>query len=114
MKLVPVANGLQKPLPYDTYCPSIKPDEFLKRICKKCNIYHPSMAALQRHRRRRGGGCITIEALLEGDDNEINDEDELGTQWNNMDAEEQAAPIINIFEMLANNPFLDEEEDEAE
>ena len=37
--------GFKKPIPYDTYCPSIKPQEVNKRVCKDCNIYHSSQAA---------------------------------------------------------------------
>ena len=35
-------------LPYDSYCPSVK-TKMARRVCKTCEIYYPSIAALKRH-----------------------------------------------------------------
>ena len=37
-------------LPYDNYCPSVK-TEVNRKVCKKCHIYHPSIAPLKRHQK---------------------------------------------------------------
>ena len=45
-KLVPESK--YEVLPYDTYCPSLK-SKVDSRVCKKCGIYYPSIAAMKRH-----------------------------------------------------------------
>lgn len=42
-----------KILPYDTYCPSVQ-TVLIRRICKKCGLYHSSLSALKIHLRQCG------------------------------------------------------------
>ena len=81
---------------YDLYCPTNK--DINSRVCKKCGIYHSSMAAVKRHTK---GGCTEQNegdvGVLQTDTDEEN-ENALGIE-NEMlvDMEEQEdAPILNI------------------
>ena len=76
-------------LPYDSYCPIILETELTKRVCCKCGIYHPSQAAVSRH--RRGTGCVdeadpTEEAEINDNEGDVAEE-----------AGENAAPMFNIL-----------------
>jgi hypothetical protein len=48
---------------------------------------------------------------LESDDDEGNDDQE-GTVVDRIEQDDEEAPIINIFEMLKSNPFLDADDAE--
>ena len=106
--LVPYTGFIH--MPYDWHCPSIK--NINKRICKECDVYFPSMAAVTRH--RRGKGC-TIFPDETNDDESVEEmlsggEDEMEISGD----ETTTAPILNIFEMLAQNPFMDADNDDGE
>lgn len=57
-------------IPYDMYCPTIQKD-IAKRICKDCETYLPSHAAVKRH--RKGNGC---PSLVDGVDGNISENEE--------------------------------------
>ena len=45
-----IGTEMYKKVPFDIFCPSlVKKKEILRRICKKCGDYFPSVAALNRH-----------------------------------------------------------------
>ena len=93
-------------LPYDYYCPSV--NKIDARICKGCGIYYPSAAAVNRHRRGKGCGIVDSDEDFEEVADEVVIVDEV------VDEEEDRAPIINIFELLANPAFVDDSGDEEE
>jgi len=49
------ATQFRGDIPYDLYCPSLAHAGISKRICKACELYMPSVAAVTRHRKE--GGC---------------------------------------------------------
>ena len=83
-------------LPYDSYCPSLK-TKVQQRVCKNCDIYYPSIAALKRHFK-----------FCSGKELEIGESD--GEEEGPEEVENDEAPVINIFDMLTNSPFIEDEE----
>jgi hypothetical protein len=51
--MLPRAANSFKLLPYDAYCPSIQA-VLVRRICKKCGLYHASLTAQRMHMRQCG------------------------------------------------------------
>ena len=92
-------------IPYDKYCPSVYKD-LKKRVCKGCNIYHPSMAAVNRH--RKGDGCRGEHPV---DGVEVDDEDD-ELVLKTMTAENASvavAPLLSIENIVQNAPFYEAE-----
>ena len=96
-------------LPYDNYCPSVK-TEVNRRVCKKCHIYHPSIACLKRHQKV----CTRGEENEESDDIRQGGDDEVETMDRDDDISsgqvDDVAPVLNIFDMLQNSAFMDDDE----
>ena len=88
------------PLLYDMYCLSVK-FEIKKRVCKKCGMYYPSIAAVKRHRTT---GCTEGEEIDEEDEAaELEMEEENPT----FDEDDDCVPISNIFDIFKNSAFVD-------
>ena len=101
-------------MPYDLYCPSLK-TKVKTRVCKECNIYYPSIAACKHHRSH--GWRSVLEELyeeasfsedVEQDQNDVimvdDDDDD--------DDDDDCAPVLNIFELLMNSEFMDDDGEE--
>ena len=84
-----VPNSKYSALPYDSYCPSVK-TKVTKRVCKKCDIYYPSIAALKWHREVCSSRTDTVDK--ESSDEEVE-------QITEVEMKEQA-PIMNIWHPL--------------
>jgi hypothetical protein len=52
-QLLPRSAKSFKILPYDAYCPSVQ-SLLVRRICKKCGLYHASLTAQRNHMRQCG------------------------------------------------------------
>jgi hypothetical protein len=55
MNLKPKSAEVYTKVPYDLYCPSVDAKALKSRICRSCQLYLPSAAAVTRH--KRFGGC---------------------------------------------------------
>ena len=78
-----------------------------KWICKDCETYFPSAAAAKRH--RRGDGCpglVDVVADISENEEEENEEVEIQEVQSSVS---NTAPILSIFEILAQTPFIDAE-----
>ena len=93
-----VPNSKHSALPYDSYYPSPKTN-VTKCICKKCNIYYPSIAALKQHHKVCSSEIDTV-----GEESS----DEVVKQITEVEMEEEA-PIKNIFDILQNSAFVEVE-----
>ena len=92
--------------PYDLYCPTIQKN-IDKRICKDCETYFPSAAAVKRH--RRGDGCPgLVDVAADISENEEKENEEVERQ-EAQSSVSNTAPILNISEVLAQTPFIDAE-----
>ena len=78
-----------------------------QRVCPQCGIYNPSIAALTRH--QRGAVCT-----YDSNDDERDSGSETEVIEKEAHANEDTAPIVNIFELLRNPAFtnLDGNNDE--
>ena len=93
-ELIPASK--YSPLPYDTYCPSVKVD-VPRRTCNMCEVYYPSIAAKQRHQK-----ACHVEVDEEcADDDEVKSDDD-----NSAVLGEDEAPVLNIFELLKLSTFM--------
>ena len=68
-----------------------------KRVCKKCDIDYPSIAALKQHHKVRSSGIDTMDE--ESSDKEVEQITEVET--------EEEALIMNIFDILQNSAFVE-------
>ena len=93
-----VPNSKYSALPYDSYCPSVEM-QVTKRVCKKCDIYYPSIATLNRH-------CKVCSSRIDTVDEEYSDEEV--EQLTEVEMEEEA-PIMNIFDTFQNSAFVEVE-----
>ena len=91
-------NSKYSALPYDSYSPSVK-TKVTKRVCKKCDVYYPSIAALKRHHKVCSSGIDTVDE--ESSDEEVE-------QITEVEMEEET-PIMNIFDILQNSAFVEVE-----
>lgn len=92
-------------VPYDTYCPSVQ-KELNKRKCPSCSGYFVSMAAVTRH--RRGSGCPALESMHVDRPDETTDlENEEEEGFLGIDSEGEEAPVIDILQILKENPFME-------
>ena len=99
-------------IPYDAYCPSVKKGVG-RRQSSRCQLYFVSMAAVTRH--KKGGVCQPQnENLLTDDDVEPTelsdtDKDELVVERDGLDEldEDEAMPVINLVQLLTDNPFME-------
>ena len=94
-------------IPYDMYCPTIQKD-IAKRISKDYGTYFPSHAAVKRH--RKGNGCRSLVDVVDGNvsENEEKENVELEREETQPSASNTAL-IFNIFEILAQMPFIDDD-----
>ena len=94
-------------IPFDMYSPTIQID-IPKRTCKDCEEYFTSGAAVKRHRKGNGSaGFLKVD-----DGNASENEEELNVEFQRKDVENSAshtAPILNIFEILTQVPFIDDD-----
>ena len=93
-----VPNTKYSALPYNSYCPSVK-KKVTKRVCKKCDIYYPSISVLTRHHKVCSSRIDTV-----GEDSS----DEEVKQITKVEMEEEA-PIMNIFDILQSSAFVEVE-----
>ena len=93
-----VPNSRYSALPYDSYCLSVM-TKVTKRVCKKCDIYYPSIGALKQHQKVCSSGIDTV-------DEESSDEE--FEQITEAEMEEEAL-IMNIFDILQNSAFVEVE-----
>ena len=93
-----VPNNKYSALSYDSYCPSVKM-KVTKRSCKKCDNYYPSIAALKRHHKVCSSRTDTVDE---------DSSDEEAQQITEVEMEEEA-PIMNKFDILQNNAFVEVE-----
>ena len=77
-----------------------------KRICKACETYFPSAAAVKRH--RRGDGCPGLVDVV-ADISENEEENEEVERQEAQPSVSNTAPILNIFGILAQMSFIDAE-----
>ena len=69
VKSMPSEASEYKVVPFDLYCPLMK-DKLKKGICKKCDKYWPSEAAMKRHKNAHRKQNRTIETESESDTSE--------------------------------------------
>ena len=92
---------------YDMCCPTAQKD-VPKRICKDCETYFPSGAAVKIYRKDKC--CHGFVEIVDG--NVSDNEDELSIEFQGNEIENSAtntAPILNIFEMLTQMSFIDDD-----
>ena len=92
-------------IPYSMYCPTVQKD-IAKRIFKDYGTYFPSHAAVKRH--RKGNGYPILVGVV--DVNVSENEEEENVEFEREEAQPSAlnkAPILNVFETLAEMPFID-------
>ena len=93
-------------IPYDIYCPTIQKD-IAKWIRKDCGTYYPSPAAVKRH--RKGNGWPRSIDVVDGNVSENEEEENIEFEWEETQpSASNTAPIHNIFEILAEMPFIDD------
>ena len=93
-----VPNSKYSALPYESYCPFVK-TKVTKRVCKKCDIYYPTIAALKQHHKVCSSGTDTVDK--QSSNEEVK-------QITKVEMEEDA-PIMNIFGILQNSTFVEVE-----
>ena len=86
-------------MPHDGYCPSVLKN-LERRVCPQCGNYYPSIAALKRH--HRGAACA-----YDSNDDERDSGLETEVIEKEARANEDTAPIVNIFELLRNPAFTE-------
>ena len=86
-------------MPHDRYCPSVQKN-LERRVCPQCGIYYPSIAALKQH--QRGAPCA-----YDSNDDERDSGSETEVIEKEARANEDTAPIVNIFELLRNPAFIE-------
>ena len=91
-------------IPYDMYCLTIQKN-IDKRTCKDCETYFPSAAAVKRH--RRGDGCSGLVDVVPDISKNEEDENEEVERQEVQSSVSNTAPILNIFEILAQRLFID-------
>ena len=96
--------------PYDLHCPSVQ-KYVKKRICKDCDVYFPSMAAVDRHRKGRGCPFLKRAEEYNGHIDAIDDDNENNEMTIEM---VEKATVINILEMLTQMSFIDNDGDAVE
>ncbi|CAF3717102.1 unnamed protein product [Rotaria sp. Silwood1] len=101
-------------VPYDYNCPSVQ-SELQKRTCPVCYLYHPSAAAMKRHKRLHSSKylkqqkAITVKReqqvqVIDGIDSESGEESEDDNMPQNKTNIIPGAPLIeNIFDFLASD-----------
>lgn len=99
---------------YDYNCPSVQ-SELQKRTCPLCCLYHPSVAAMKRHKRvhsakylKEQNGVIVKTGkqvqVIDNNDNESDEENQINTGPQNRTNIISGAPLIeNIFDFLASD-----------
>ena len=97
-------------MPYDLYCPNLK-TKVKNRACKECDIYSPSIAACKRH---RSHGCKSVleELYEEASFSEEEEHDQNDVIMVDDDDDDDCAPVLNIFELLMNCEFEDDDDGE--
>ena len=97
-------------IPYDLYYPSLK-TKVKNRVCKGCDIYYSSIAACKCH---RSHGCKSVlEELYEASFSEDGEQDQNDvTVVDDDDDDDDCPPVLNIFELLMNSEFVDDDGEE--
>ena len=93
-------------IPCDMYCPTIQ-KYIAKRISKYRGTYFPSHAAVKRH--KKGNGYPSLVDVVDGNVSE--NEEEENVEFEGGEKQPSAsnrAPILNIFEILAEMPFIND------
>ena len=118
LKKIPFAATKYDEVPFDLYCPSMQ-EKLSKGICKICNRYWPSAAAMIRHKKcHRNVNELEAESVEEsGRESEVDEESSHELSCEEAMPEESSSnendgeimPVFrNIFDVLA-SPFIEEE-----
>ena len=118
MQKIPFAATKYDEVPFDLYCPSMQ-EKLSKGICKICNRYWPSAAAMIRHKKcHRNVNELEAESEEEsGRESEVDEESSHELSYEEAMPEESSSiendgeimPVFrNIFDVLA-SPFIEEE-----
>ena len=86
-------------MPYDLYCLSLKA-KVKNRVCKQCCIYYPYIATRQSHR-QDGCGLEVLSNKVIDEEEDIDHEGEENSEILVADSDDDHAPTINIYELLA-------------
>ena len=110
VKSMPSEVSEYKVVPFDLYCPSMK-DKLKKGICKKCDKYWPSEAAMKRHKNAHRKQNRTIETESESDTSEneshTSESESDARQICNGRGETDIIPVFdNIFDVFK-SPFVE-------
>ena len=116
-KKIPLAAIKYNEVPFDLYCPSMQ-DKLSKGICKICNRYWPSAAAMIRHKKchRNVNGLEAESEEQSGRESEVDEESSHELSCEEAMPEESSSnendgeimPVFrNIFDVLA-SPFIEE------
>lgn len=101
-------------VPYDHNCPSVQ-SELQKRTCPVCCLYHPSVAAMKRHKRLHSSKYLKQQKaiivnrekqvnVIDVNDSESGEESEDDNIPQNKTNIINGAPLIeNIFDFLASD-----------
>ena len=105
-------------MPFDLYCPSMQ-EKLSKGICKICNRYWPSAAAMIRHKKcHRNVNELEAESeeesgreseVDEESSHELSGEEAMPEESSSNENDGEIMPVFrNIFDVLA-SPFIEEE-----
>ena len=86
-------------MPHDRYCPNVEKN-LEGRVRLQYGVYYPSIAALKQH--QRGTACV-----YDSNDDERDSGSETEVIEEEARANEDTAPIVNIFELLRNPVFTE-------
>ena len=98
-------------LPLDMYCPSVK-SAVKQRVCNLYGIYFPSIAAVKQHKAGKGceeGEYDDEEGSDDGDNYEEEEDRNDDTEVELVDGENEC-PVLNIFELLQNPTFVEDDD----
>ena len=101
-QLIPDSGFTQ--IPYDLYCPSLRA-KVKNRVYKQCGIYYQSIAARKRHRQDGCGLEVLGNKVIAEEEDSLEEEENSEILVANSD--DDHAPIINIYELLMNNEFIE-------
>ena len=90
---------------YDLYCASLR-TKVKNKVCKQCGIYYPSIAACKCHR-QDGCGLEVLRNKVIDEEEDISHEEEENFEILVEDGDDDHPPIINIYELLMNNEFIE-------
>ena len=101
-QLIPNSGFTQ--IPYDLYCPSLRA-KVKNRVYKQSGIYYQSIAARKRHRQDGCGLEVLGNKVIAEEEDSLEEEENSEILVANGD--DDHAPIINIYELIMNNEFIE-------